>query len=191
MISDRTSSAFFEAKYKEREDPWEFASSPDELFRYDRTLNAINHRRYRRAFEPACSVGVLTARLAGICERVSAFDVSETAASRAAERCAGMVNVEVRCASLADTLPARDVDLLLLSEVGYYFEAEDWERLLNTLLSCVQRGCTVLAVHWLGSSEDHCMSGDEVHSLLRAHHSLQLEHEERYPNFRLDRFVRV
>ena len=191
MNMDSTSQAFFEAKYQESADPWSFASSPAELFRYDCTIHSLVNRRYRKAFEPACSVGVLTKRLSYICDEVLAFDVSQTAVTRAKERCAGLSNVEFRCGSVNDLVPDSKVDLIILSEVGYYFSSNEWSLLLKRLLRGVDPGCTVLAVHWLGSSEDHYISGDEVHRLLLCNNLLMLEHEERHEQFRLDRLVRA
>jgi len=105
MNPSPTSADFFEAKYQANPDPWDFASSATELFRYDTTIAALGSRRYRHAFEPACSLGVLTARLATVCDRVSAFDFSPTAAAQAADRCAALPNVDIRCASIADAIP--------------------------------------------------------------------------------------
>ena len=184
----RTSPDFFEAKYRADPDPWNFSSSASELARYDAVLAALAGRHFRHGLEPACSVGVLTARLARICDRVSASDLSPTAVARAGERCAGLSNVAVRCASVVDLLPDPDVDLLVLSEIGYYFSPEDWTQLLDRLLPRLGIGCTVLGVHWLGVSADHVTGGDAVHAILRAHPRLQLLQEERHHTFRLDRF---
>ena len=190
-----TSREFFEAKYQDNPDPWSFASAPAELFRYRCIVEALSERRYRAAFEPGCSVGVLTERLAPLCDRIVAFDLSETAANAARTRCAHLPQVEVRCASLDDLVPGSETDLLLLSEVGYYYSSAEWEHLLTRLLRGVVPGCTVLAAHWLGSSADHRIGGDEVHRVVRASHLLHLEHEERHDGemgrFRLDRLVRV
>ena len=183
-----TSPEFFEAKYKADPDPWKFATSAFEHSRYNTALAALGGRRFHHAFEPACSVGVLTARLAEVCDRVSAFDLSATAAAIATERCAGLPNVTVRCASLADAVPDPDVDLLVLSEVGYYFPTDEWARILDRLVASVRPGCIVLAGHWLGISDEHITGGDQVHTTLRANPKLHLLHEERHDIFRLDLF---
>lgn len=184
----RTSPDFFEAKYRAEADPWSFASSETELARYNTALAALGDRRFQHAFEPACSVGVLTRRLAQVCDQVSAFDLSPTAVAHARERCADLPNVEIRCASLADLLPDASVDLLVLSEIGYYFTPEHWARILDRLIGCLLPGCLVVGVHWLGTSEDHVTGGDEVHAALRAQRRLRLLNAERHETFRLDLF---
>lgn len=184
----RTSPEFFEAKYRAAADPWNFSSSESELARYDAVMAALGERHFVHGFEPACSIGVLTGRLAQVCDRVSAFDLSPTAATRAAERCAGLPSVEVHCASLLDLVPDPTVDLVLLSEIGYYFTTEQWTGILDRLVSSLQAGCTVVGVHWLGFSVDHITSGDEVHTAMRANARLRLRKEERHGTFRLDLF---
>jgi cyclopropane fatty-acyl-phospholipid synthase-like methyltransferase len=190
-IDFASSAAFFEAKYQKKTDPWGFSSNAYELQRYDAIIRAIAHRRYGRAFEPGCSIGVLTERLAAHCDEVYAIDFSPSASAQARTRCAHLPQVEVGCASLPDGTPAKDFDLLVLSEIGYYFTAQDWQRISTTLIDSLPRGATVLAAHWLGHSQDHRISGDEVHEILLSHPKVRVDHRERDPNMRLDRLVRL
>jgi Nodulation protein S (NodS) len=64
-VKSPVSEASFEAKYRHSPDPWQFAASPYEQRRYAAILRSLSRARYSRAFEPGCSVGVLTAALAG------------------------------------------------------------------------------------------------------------------------------
>jgi len=194
MIQDidfASSAAFFEAKYREKSDPWGFSSEAYELLRYEAIIRAIAHRRYRRAFEPGCSIGVLTERLATHCDEVYAIDFSLSASAQARARCAHLPHVEVCCASFPEGGPATDFDLLVLSEIGYYFTGQDWRRISRELLDSMPQGGILLAAHWLGYSRDHRISGDEVHAILLSHPRVKLEHSERGPNMRLDRLVRL
>jgi cyclopropane fatty-acyl-phospholipid synthase-like methyltransferase len=190
-IDSASSAAFFEAKYQKKPDPWGFSSSAYELQRYDAIINAIAHRRYGRAFEPGCSIGVLTERLAAYCDEVYAIDFSPSASAQARERCAHLPHVEVGCASLPEETPAADFDLLVLSEIGYYFTPQDWQRISTALIDSLPQGATLLAAHWLGHSQDHRISGDEVHEILLSHPEVRVAHRERGPNMRLDRLVRL
>ncbi len=186
-----SSAAFFEAKYQKKADPWDFSTNAYELRRYDAIIRAIAHRRYARAFEPGCSIGVLTERLAACCDEVYAIDFSPSACAVAQARCACLPHVEVCCAALPEGTPAKDFDLLVLSEIGYYFTAREWQRVSAALINSIPQGATVLAAHWLGHSQDHRISGDEVHEILLSHANLRIEHTERHPNMRLDRLVRL
>jgi hypothetical protein len=184
-----SSAAFFEAKYQKDPDPWDFSSDTYELGRYDAIIRAISHRRYRRAFEPGCSIGVLTERLASHCDAVYAIDFSSTASSHAQARCAHLPHVEVHCAALTERVPAKKFDLLILSEIGYYFTLQVWKHIYSVLIDSIPQDTTVLAAHWLGQSKDHCIAGDEVHNILLAHPRLRIEHTERNQHMRLDRLV--
>jgi SAM-dependent methyltransferase len=190
-VVDTSSAEFFEAKYRQKPDPWDFATSPYELNRYNATVAAISRRRYKRAFEPGCSVGVLTQRLAGICDAVEAIDFSPTAVVSARERCAHLHNVQVVCASLGRCGPIQVCDLIVLSEVGYYFSPQEWARTIDGLLLFLKPGGTVVATHWLGSSVDHQISGDQVHQVVHANPMLSLQLSERYEAFRVDRWIRA
>lgn len=190
-IVDPSSAAFFEAMYREQADPWGFATDPEELARYDAVMRALEGRRYRRAFEPGCSVGVLTERLAQVCDAVDAVDLSAAAVARARERCAHLRRVRVECESLEEVRLDAATDLLVLSEIGYYFAPERWRAIAGRLVAGLMPGATVLASHWLGSSRDHAMHGDTVHAILREDSRLQLRHSERHEGFRLERFERT
>jgi cyclopropane fatty-acyl-phospholipid synthase-like methyltransferase len=186
-----SSSAFFEAKYQGNADPWNFASNAYEQRRYDAIIRAIAHCRYDQAFEPGCSIGVLTERLAAHCDAVHAIDFSPSACAQAVARCAHLPQVEVHCAGFPEGTPAKQFDLLILSEIGYYFTAEEWKLITTGIIDSMPRGASVLAAHWLGQSQDHRMSGDEVHAILLANRNLRVELTQRNADLRLNRLVRL
>ena len=191
LFQDKSSATFFEAKYRAKADPWDFAHSPYELARYDAVMAAVSGRRYRRTFEPGCAVGVLTERLAAISDSVQACDFSETAVGRARARCADLPNVTITCGALAMDTSFRGFDLIVVSEIGYYFKLPTWIEMASRFAASMDPGATLLASHWLGQSKDHRISGDAVHEALRASPLLRVTHEERHEAFRLDRFVRL
>jgi SAM-dependent methyltransferase len=180
----------FEQRYRANPDPWRFATSIYERERYEITLKALTRDSYTNAFEPGCSIGELTARLAPRCRRLLATDVSPTAVEQARRRCAEYDNVRIECGDLRTASLKTPLDLIVLSEVAYYFQVEQLEAIANRLAAALGVGGTLLAVHWLGESVDHILHGDEVHeALLRA---LPLQHvtAQRHPGFRMDRWVR-
>jgi SAM-dependent methyltransferase len=191
MNLDTTSQDFFEEMYRHNSDPWSFASSPYELSRYDAVIHALNTNRYRHAFEPGCSVGVLTERLATFCNQIDAVDISPTAVATAKERCSQFPNVKIDCKSLDEPFFFEDIDLLVLSEIGYYFDRDRWRALAESLLRKVIKSGTILAAHWLGHSKDHLQHGDSVHDVLRSLGSISLEYSDRNPGFRLDRWRKL
>ncbi len=185
-----TDADFFEDRYRRESDPWNFSESDYERSRFETILEALRHQRYRHALEPGCSIGTLTVRLAEICDQVTAFDFSATAVASARERCASCSHVQFSCAALDENTQVEGFDLVILSEIGYYFETSNWHSLVQTLVKRMSPGTTVLASHWLGQSTEHRQEGDAVHQVLRDKSRLRLEYEARHPGFRLDRFTR-
>jgi SAM-dependent methyltransferase len=183
------SAGAFERRYRERPDPWNFATSAYERNRYAATLAALGRERYGAAYEPGCSIGELTAQLALRCEGVLATDISPTAAARARGRCAGLSNVCVRCADAELDLPAIDWDLVVFSELGYYFTADRLARLAGRLQARLRRNGEFIAVHWLGRSDDHVLHGSEVHRVLADTLTLTPAKSERHEGFLLDAWV--
>lgn len=163
----RTLADSFEALYRETPDPWQFATSPYEQRRYDVALAMLPARRYHRAFEPGCSIGELTARLAPRCDALLAMDCSPTAVRTARERCRDLPNVTVAVGELPGAWPASRFDLIVLSEIGYYFDRTDLAALAGRAVDALRPGGTLLALHWRGESEDHVLHGDMVHAIVR------------------------
>jgi protein-L-isoaspartate O-methyltransferase len=190
MTLDTTSQSFFEKIYQTSEDPWGFASSDYERDRYATIMRALRGRAYRNTFELACSVGVLTTQLALISEQVHAIDISPTAITRAHERCRAYSNVSVSCGRLPTDIPTIAFDLIVFSEIGYYFNETGLAELARKLVERLEPNGIFLAAHWLGNSPDHILSGDRVHEILKSVDGLELEVEQCYSCFRLDRWAR-
>jgi protein-L-isoaspartate O-methyltransferase len=191
MSEASNSQSFFEMKYRADVDPWKFASSTYELGRYETTIRALGGRRFARAFEPGCSIGVLTERLAKICDRVEAMDISLTAVRQAQERCRAYRNVTIGTGALPEAIPRHDFDLIVFSEIGYYFDPAALREIAAQLIDHLTIGGVFLAVHWLGSSADHRLTGDQVHELLSVIPGLQPMESQRHEGFRLERWSRV
>jgi protein-L-isoaspartate O-methyltransferase len=161
------SQAAFEAKYRQCADPWDFIGSRYERDRHELTLRSLMQSRYRRAFEPACSIGVLTAALAQRCDEVQAIDIAPSAVAMARERCANFPRVTIACADLAERCPEGPFDLIVFSELGYYFSERRLTHIAESLSAALDAGGELIGVHWLGTSEDHLLHGDQVHAILK------------------------
>jgi SAM-dependent methyltransferase len=186
------SAAAFERRYRDETDPWRFATSAYERDRYRITLRALRRRRYRAAFEPGCSIGELTALLAARCDSLNACDIAPSAVDRARRRCAGMDNVEILCAGVTEGLPRHAVDLIVFSEIGYYFSPVELALMASQLAARLVSGGEFVAVHWLGHSADHRLHGEEVHRILhrQLHPRLRWDGGGAEPGFRIDTWLR-
>jgi SAM-dependent methyltransferase len=187
------SQAAFEAKYRRSGDPWDFAGSRYERDRYVLTLRSLMRRRYRRAFEPACSIGVLTAALAHRCDEVQAMDIAPSAVEIARGRCVNCPGVTISCADLAADCPRGPFDLIVFSELGYYFEEAPLKRIAESLSGALETGGELIAVHWLGISEDHLLHGNQVHTILKDALTPHCDWIKgaRHPGFRMDTWRRT
>lgn len=179
----------FEPMYQREADPWSFASSWYERRRYELTIALLPDERYGRAFEPGCSIGELTRRLSERCDSVVAWDASVTAVTAARRTCEHHHNVELDVGTVPDRWPAGVFDLVVLSEIGYYVDLQGVARLRNRAIESLRPGGTLIAVHWLGRSDDHVLHGDQVHDALedpRLQHCVIHRDQAVEPGFRAD-----
>jgi predicted TPR repeat methyltransferase len=180
--------AHFERLYAADPDPWNFTGSDYERDKYAATLAALPRAVYPRALEIGCSIGVLTAALAPRCESLLAIDVADTALAAARRRCATLPWVGFRRAQAPQDWPSEGpFDLILLSEVLYYFGPADLDRMAGRVAGSLALGGDVLLVHWTGDT-NYPLSGDAASSrFIAAVASIAaVAHEARAPRYRLD-----
>ena len=156
--------AYFDRLYAASDDPWGFSTRWYEHRKYALTLAALPAPHYDSALEIGCSVGVLTTLLAGRCTALLALDPSVRALAQARTRVPG--NVTLLQASVPRDWPGGTFDLVVLSEVGYYLDPGDLDRLLDLVQSSLAPGGTVLACHWRHKVADYPLTGDAVHLAL-------------------------
>jgi LmbE family N-acetylglucosaminyl deacetylase/2-polyprenyl-3-methyl-5-hydroxy-6-metoxy-1,4-benzoquinol methylase len=168
--ADRSSAEFFEAMYRSAPDgdPWSFRTDATEQARYDHLAAIVGARGVRRCLEPGCATGELTLRLAQRCEQVLALDVASTAVDVARSRVGDVAHVELRRGSVPDDLGPgdTDLDLIVLSEVAYYFDPAGVAALVADLHDRCSPDARWLLCHWTGTSVDHRLGGQQAHELL-------------------------
>lgn len=185
-----TSRRYFESMYEHDGDPWHFASSDYERRKYALTVAALPQERYHNAFEPGCSIGVLSEQLASRCDRLLSTDIIGTAIKTAAARLGECRHVVVEERSIPDEWPEEIFDLIVLSEIVYYFDGEALEEVLRSVIRTTNPGAHVLGVHWRGPT-DYPLSGDDVHERIERCPELRnvVHHLEK--DFRLDVWERI
>ncbi|MBF9223204.1 SAM-dependent methyltransferase [Hymenobacter ruricola] len=181
---------YFDHVYQANRDPWNFETSPYEQAKYAATLAALPRPHYAEAFEIGCSLGVLTAQLAPRCGHLLAVDVSEAALAQARARCAGLPQVDIQLMQVPNEFPTQPFDLILVSEVGYYWSPADLARAAELLIAGLQAGGQLLLVHWTPPVHDYPLTGDDVHEffLAKTAESGPLRHlgGQRHETYRLD-----
>ena len=172
MTAVTLGAGYFDAMYKAAPDPWGFEDRWYEQRKYAISVAALPYRRYRRAFEPGCSIGVLTAMLAGRCDRLLACDVALGAVQAAAGRTRDLPQVVVEHWQIPGEWPEGRFDLIVFSEILYYFGDRDLEQVLDYGVHALEPGGTLLAVHWRHPVADYPRSGDDAHRELAARSGL-------------------
>jgi SAM-dependent methyltransferase len=167
---------YFDGLYATNPDPWGFTTRWYEARKYALTLAALPRSRYRRAFEPGCSIGVLTAQLAERCDRLIASDPSEAALVAAKERVPA--NVELLLGSVPKTWPTGRFDLIVCSELGYYLSLEDLDEFSNRVQNSLEESGTFIAVHWRSKVPDYPQDGASVHRRLAGTFRRQAHYED-------------
>lgn len=186
----RVPDTHFETRYRAEGDPWKLEDRWYERRKRALTVAGLSRERYRRAFEPGCALGLLTALLAQRCDRLLAVDASATAINSAQRRTAELAHVELAIMGVPDDWPPGHFDLVVLSEMGYYLDRATMERLRDRALASLTDDGELLAVHYRPAVPEHILDGNTVHEILHAAPGLRpvLHHVE--DEFVIDSFRR-
>lgn len=160
--------AEFEAFISRHEDPWGFESRWYETRKRGLLMAALPAARVERALELGCATGLVTAELARRADTVVAVDGSAEALRRAAERVTDP-RVEFVHGVLPRDWPAGPFDLIVLSEIAYYWSDADQDRALAQIDAGLAPDGALLACHWRHPIEGAPSGGDAVHARIAAH----------------------
>ncbi|MET9479385.1 SAM-dependent methyltransferase [Streptomyces sp. NPDC006638] len=185
-----TPADYFDGMYRGTSDPWDLAGRWYERRKYGLTVASLPRRRYRSAFEPGCSVGVLTSLLAPRCDRLLATDRVPAAVRAAADRTRDLPQVDVERLTVPAQWPEGRFDLIVLSELLYYFDDIALREILDRTVESLEPGGTLVTVHWNHPVAEHLRTGTELAPLLTSVPELQTLTDHRDPDFVLHTFAR-
>lgn len=175
----------FDAMF-EQEDPWGFASLWYEARKRDLVMAALPERHYARVLEAGCATGMLTLRLAARCDALLAVDLSARAIERTRERVGARRHVTALRATLPDEWPRGTFDLIVLGELGYFFEPEAWQRTAQLCGAALTPRGTIVACHWLRPFAERRMSTRHVHAAIARQPGLHRHVRHLEPDFLLE-----
>jgi SAM-dependent methyltransferase len=170
-LTARLSDGYFDRMYSESEDPWQLQDRWYERRKYAITLALLPYARYRHAFEPGCSIGVLTEQLTGRCDHVTSTDIASAALDAAHRRLVDAGRREqVRLLRLAfdEPWPPGPFDLVVLSELCYYLQPRALREVLDREVPRLAPAATVIAAHWRHPVADYPMTGDHASDIIGA-----------------------
>jgi SAM-dependent methyltransferase len=182
---------YFRAQYASSADPWGLAERWYETRKYALSVALLPRERYGTAFEPGCSIGVLTAQLASRCDRLLACDAVPEAVASARARTAALPGVRVERRVIPGEWPPHSFDLIVFSEVLYYFSEADLNQVLRLAVRALRPDGQLLAVHWRHPAPDYPRTGDEVHQALAGHLGLARLAEYRDLDFAAEVYTRA
>ena len=159
--------AYFEAKYAENPDPWNFKESAYEQHKYAATVAMLKGRHFSRGLEVGCSIGVLTKLLAKSCRELLAVDIAAAAIAQARLRCAGEPHVTVERMQVPQAWPAGSFDLIVFSEVLYFLSPDDIARTAALANASLMPGGVLLLVNYTEAIEEPCGGQEAAAAFIR------------------------
>ncbi|KAF2407533.1 SAM-dependent methyltransferase [Pseudomonas antarctica] len=158
---------YFDQLFAGNDDPWAFRQRWYERRKRALTLAVLTRPRYTSIFEPGCANGELSAELAPRCDRLVCCDTAAAAVALAKTRLLGFPHAQVQQSRLPDQWPAGAFELIVLSELCYYLDADDLHRLVDCALASLTENGQLLACHWRPAIEGCPHTADQVHALLQ------------------------
>jgi len=154
-----TSMDYFHQMYARSSDPWHLTERPYERRKYELTVASLPARRFARAYEPGCSVGVLTEMLAARCDVLVASDPVEKAVELTRGRAPGVTTM---LGALPACWPDGPLDLVVFSEVLYFLDAADRAASIDGARRALVPGGVLACVHWRHPFAEADCDGDQV-----------------------------
>lgn len=185
-----TAPSYFDELYARTDDPWGLATAAYEARKYALTMAVLPHRRYRRAFEPGCAIGVLTGLLASRCAALLAWDGASRALEQARQR-VREPHVTFEQAHVPGEWPPGRFDLVVCSELLYFLDADDRAAFRARCLESLEPDGHLIAVHWRHAFAEASGDGDAAHAELAGTAGLQRVVHHVEPDFRLDVWQRA
>ncbi len=184
----------FEQMYQADPDPWQVASRWYERRKRDLLLAALPRERYAHGFEPGCGNGETTQRLLQRCERLCAVDFSARAVDLCRERMAPQDRARLDLQALplpwqwpqVPQVPQAGFDLIVVSELAYYFDDAALAHFNRQCLASLQGGGHWLMCHWRHDAHDRLQTTQALHDSVAAHAQLRLLLSHCEPDFQLD-----
>lgn len=144
--------------------PYGIDTNPYEQQKYATVMETLAGRRYRRVLEVGCGEGDLSERLAGVTGDLIGVDISSDAATRAAAR---VPSATFETRMLPADMPPGTFDLIVCTDVLYYWEPTTMRSGLDRLIDRLEPGGVLLAYHYRGAF-GQVNTADHVHDRLGA-----------------------
>ena len=172
----------FAGLYLAKDDPWDLATKWHDQRKYAVTVASLPRPRYRRGYEPGCSIGLLTRMLAPRCDELIAVDCVDAAVQRTRAEVGEFPHVRAERAMLPAELPDASFDLIVVGDLLYYLSGKDLVDLLDGLVRRLEPGGDLVAVHYRDRATGGNYDGFNAHEALRRRPELEpaVHHEDEW-----------
>lgn len=161
----------FEKLYLQSSDPWRVGVDWYERRKRNLLLACLPREQYQHALEAGCGNGHLSVELLQRCTRLTAVDFS----ARAIALCSARIRAEQRDLIQLETvdlpvqwppIPEGGFDLIVVSEIAYYFDAEALSLFYRQCLNSLREEGHLLWCHWRHAMPDRLQPTDALHAYL-------------------------
>lgn len=181
---------YFDQLFDGNDDPWAFRQRWYEQRKRALTLAVLTRPRYATIFEPGCANGELSVGLAPRCDRLLCCDTAQAAVSLAQTRLHGFAHAEVHQWRLPEEWPAGRFELIVISELGYYLDAKDFDLVIDRALAALTVDGQLLACHWRPPIDGCPQTAEQVHARLEQRLGMPRLAQHHDPDFLLDLWSR-
>lgn len=177
---------YFDQLFAGNDDPWAFRQRWYEQRKRALTLAVLTRPRYASIFEPGCANGELSAELAPRCDRLLCCDTATAAVRLAQARLECFRHARVEQRRLPEQWPSGQFELIILSELCYYLDENDFNRLIDRALAALTDDGQLLACHWRTPIDGCPQTAEQVHAVLQQRLGVAPLVQYQDPDFLLD-----
>jgi hypothetical protein len=181
---------YFDRMYAATADPWDFTGRWYEARKRAITLASLPRARFRRTFEPGCSIGLLSEELAARSDSLLASDVTLLAVEATRQRLARRRGAQVEQLRVPDQWPKGEFDLVVVSEIAYYCNESAAAQIGEAAQRSLTADGVLVLCHWLHPVDDYPLTGAAAQRIVREASGLEplVRHQE--PDFLLEVMTR-
>ncbi len=154
--------------HEQDDDPWGVDTRWYEERKRALLLAALPRRCFRRGLEVGGSNGALAETLAERCAELVVVESSPHAVRLAGQRLAALDRVTVVHGTVPETWPEGPLDLVVVSEVGYFLSAVGLDGLVERVRASLTEDGVVVLCHWRHEVDGWPLDGPQVHERVLA-----------------------
>ncbi|RZF55861.1 methyltransferase domain-containing protein [Acinetobacter halotolerans] len=180
------SNQYFEALYRNNDDPWGYDFHWYEARKRQICLALLTRQHYPKVLEIGCSNGHLSMHLAERADQLLCLDASDYAVQLASQRLNGLKHVKIENRRIPQAFPNEVFDLIIISEVAYYLSLSELHQLIEKLKCSLSEAGEILCCHWRHEIQGFELDAFRVHQYCKQNLPFQHYLSLSDPDFMVD-----